>query len=207
MKVSFRHPRRGTHEGLARKRTLRCVGLAVGAVLRRRDPVAIRCSLLGTPTPAARGAAVTPVSFAAPASAQATPGVGLGRPLGVGEPVQENRESSPPDFRPVLDRPLSVVRGQAPDAPVQPLPVGFPLTQESGKDPERSRQKSAAIDEPDADAARTRLCQPHAQGGSARHGRRSLWIFHILEPGRPGLLRNRVDGRLRQRLLPGPVCL
>jgi hypothetical protein len=121
-----------------------CVALALLSAQSFAEEIQWRSAvpLLGTPTPAARGAAVTPVAFTVPAATQTTAGVGLGRPMGVGESIQENSESNPPDFRPILNRPLSVFRGQAPDVPVQPLPVGFPLTQDSGKDPKGAAKKA-----------------------------------------------------------------
>src|ERR1700688_141853 len=91
-----------------------CVALALMSAQSFAEEIQWRTAvpLLGTPTPAASGAAFTPVTFTVPASAQSTPGIGLGRPMGVGEPLLESREPNPPDFRPVLNRPLSVVRGQ-----------------------------------------------------------------------------------------------
>jgi hypothetical protein len=61
--------------------------------------------------------------------------IGLGRPIAVAGPGASAAEL--PDSRPTpltLEQPRPLVRGQAPELTVQPLPVGFPLTQDNAKE-------------------------------------------------------------------------
>ena len=117
-----------------------CLALALVSARSFAEEIQWRSAVpaLGTPRPAAGGTSILPVDFTVTAPTQNTAGIGLGRPVATGGTVQESQDPVPTNFRPTLDRPLTVVRGQAPDIAVQALPAGFPLTQEGGKPPKGS---------------------------------------------------------------------
>jgi hypothetical protein len=121
-----------------------CIFLGLTAARSHAQEIQFRSAVptLGKPAPVAAPSAVTPVSYApGPAYSQPSlPGVGLGRPVGAGEPPRTETDS--PQFRPA-DRVLPFVRAQAPDLPTQPLPVGLPLAQEKNTPDLRSAPAQA----------------------------------------------------------------
>jgi hypothetical protein len=80
---------------------------------------------------------VTPVSYSQPASSVDL-GIGLGKPIAVsGDSGASKSSEASPDFRPAsltLDRPVPLIRGQAPEITVQPMPLsGVTVASQPGR--------------------------------------------------------------------------